>query len=270
MSTVLVALDASTGARAVLETAVRVGELTGAHVEAVHVHADPRECDDTLEALAARIGVPLKLLEPPVEPALIAAMGEPDVIVAVIGTGGAPGYGRPVGHTATSILESVDKPVVVVPPEAVSPGTMVRLLVPLEGTEASSRPVRERLVPLLVADADVVALHVFTDTTLPAMLDRPHRDLDMLGSEFLARHLPRANRIELRTGPVATWVTEVSEEYGSDLIVLSWSQSLSPGRSHVVREVLGDSHLPVLLLPIVPTDINEADAVSPPVDGDLA
>jgi len=99
-------------------------------------------------------------------------------------------HGRPGGHrrclrrprnaqrSATSrahgagILEQTDKPVVVMAPEAISPGVIRRLLLPLEGTEMSSQPVLARLLPLLVADIELVVLHVFTDATLPVMLDR--------------------------------------------------------------------------------------------------
>jgi nucleotide-binding universal stress UspA family protein len=265
MSIVLAALDTSAAARAVLETAVRIGQLTGADVEAIHVHAGPPESVDTPEPLtevAGRSEVPLRLIEGPVEPSLIAAMTAPEVLAAVIGARATPDGHRLMGRTARTLLEQADKPVVVVPPDATALGVMRRLLVPLEGTDVSSRPVLERLLPLLSADIELVVLHVFNETTLPAMLDRPYRDLDLLGKEFLTRHCPSAELIELRTGPVATRVTEVSEEHRSDLIVLSWSQNLSPERAHVVRNVLGASVLPVLLLPIAPSDIDEADAVS--------
>jgi len=154
---------------------------------------------------------------------------------------------RPATHTP-------DKPVVIVPPDAIVPSSFRRILVPLEGTEASSQPVLERLLPLLVADGEVVVLHVFTDATRPAMLDRPVRDLELLKREFLARHLPQATEIELRSGPVAMRVAEASGQHSADLIVLSWSQDSSPGRASVVREVLGASSVPVLLLPSRPLE----------------
>lgn len=150
----------------------------------------------------------------------------------------------------------------VVAPEAISPGVIRRLLLPLEGTEMSSQPVLERLLPLLVADIELVVLHIFTDATLPVMLDRPGRDLKISGREILTRHCPPANQVELRTGSVATWVAEVSEEHRANLIVLSWSQDTSPERARVVREVLGASVLPVLLPPNTPLDINETVVVS--------
>jgi nucleotide-binding universal stress UspA family protein len=249
MSIILAALDTSTAARPVMETAMRIGQLTGADVQAVHVCGGPLESVDAPESLAARSEVPFRLLEGPVGTAVLAAAGAPDVIAVVIGARATPDGRRPVGDTARRILENAVRPVVVVPPEAVSPGLIQRLLVPLEGTEVSSRPVLQRLWPLLVADIELVVLHVFTDTTLPAMLDRPEYDLEILGREFLSRHCPHASYIELRTGPVATRVAEVSEEHDTDLIVLSWSQSPAPGRARVVREVLSGSAIPVLLLP---------------------
>jgi hypothetical protein len=62
-------------------------------------------------------------------------------------------------------------------------------------------------------------------------------------------------------------VAEVSEEHRADLIVLSWSQDTSPERARVVREVLGASVLPVLLLPNTPLDINETVVVSSSQEG---
>ena len=44
-------------------------------------------------------------------------------------------------------------------------------------------------------------------------------------------------------------------QQGSDLIVLSWSQDSSAGRAHVIREVLGASSVPVLLIPVTPPEM---------------
>jgi nucleotide-binding universal stress UspA family protein len=250
MGTVLAAIDCTPAARPVLQTALRVGELTGADVEAVHVPCGTGPGAETPESLAAHCGVPCRMLEDPVEPALLDAVEVPAVVAAVLGARSTPGGRRPVGHTALHLLERASKPVVVVPPDVVSPGPIRRLLVPLEGTDASSRPVLEKLWPMIVADVELVVLHVFTQATLPRMLDRPVYDIEMLGGEFLARHLPHATCIELRPGPVAERVAEVTAERGVDLVILSWSQVSSAGRAAVVREVLGRSSVPVLLLPV--------------------
>jgi nucleotide-binding universal stress UspA family protein len=261
MRIILAALDSSAAARPVLETALGIAELTDATVQAVHVHTDSTE---TPEALAARAGVAYRLLDGPVETALLGAVGDPAVIAAVLGARGTPGGRRPAGRTALHIVERADKPVVVVPPEAVgvSPRPFRRLLVPLEGTDASSRPVDERLVPLIAAEVELVVLHVFTPDTTPRILDRPARDLQMLGDEFLARYCPNATRIELRAGPVGTHVADMCREEQADLIVLSWSQDMSAGRADVVRWTLGHSTVPVLLLPVddAPIDAHSSPA----------
>ena len=136
MSIVLAALDTTAAARPVLETAVRIGQLTGADVEALHVQRNASESFETPEWIAARMEVPFRLMEGPVEPALLDALGGPEVIAAVLGARSTRGGRRPVGNTARHILEHADKPIVIVPPDAVSPGAFQRLLLPLEGTEA--------------------------------------------------------------------------------------------------------------------------------------
>ncbi len=252
MTTVLAALDTGAAARAVLETAVRTAELTGAEPVAVHVARGPLHASvesDGLAGLAAGLGVPLRILEGPIEPSIAQAAGEPEVLALVIGARSLSTGGRPFGRTAGGILERVDAPVVVTPPEAVTPPAFRRLLLPLEGSGPSSRPVLDRLCPLLAADVELIVLHVFTDETLPAMLDRPGRDLEMLRTEFTARHFPGATRVELRSGPVADRVVEVAGRHEADLVVLSWSRAPEPGRGHVVRDVVADSPVPVLLLP---------------------
>jgi nucleotide-binding universal stress UspA family protein len=249
MTVVLAALDTSAAARPVLETALRTGQLTGSDVRAVHVRSGLASIE-RLESLAARGEVPFRVLDGPVESVLVAELGAAEVLAAVIGARATPDGRRPVGRTARHILEHTDKPVVIVPPDAMVPSSFRQILLPLEGTEASSEPILRRLLPLLVTEVELVVLHVFTSASRPTMLDHPVRDFELLGREFLARHCPKAVRIELRAGPVATRVVEASVEQGSDLIVLAWSQDSSGGRASVVQGVLGASSVPVLLLPV--------------------
>lgn len=249
MRTVLGFLDSSAAARPVLETALGIGELMGATVEAVHVQENSGE---TPAAAAERSGVHLRVVDGPVEAGLLSALAETNVIAGVLGARRTPGGRRPVGRTALHILERANKPVVVVPPEAVgvSPRPFRRLLVPLEGSEQSARPVTEDLGPLIPDDIELVVLHVFTTSTVPPILDHPEWDLPLWGDEFLTRFCPNATRIDLRTGTVGRGITEACGEGGADLIVLSWSQDASPGHAAVIRDVLAHSTVPVLLLPV--------------------
>lgn len=249
MRTVLAAIDTSAAARAVLETALGIGDLMDATVEAVHVRNGSAE---RAEALGAWSEVPVRVLRGPVAPTLLHAVAEPGVLAAVLGARATPGGRRPAGRTALHVLERAGKPVVVVPPDAVgvTPRPFKRLLVPVEGTEESSRPVAEALFPLIVGEVELVAVHVFTAATVPRVLDRRERDLQLWGGEFLARYCPNATRVEWRTGSVGGRVAEVCDEEDADMIVLTWSQHMSAGRAAVVSEVLGRSTVPVLLLPV--------------------
>lgn len=182
---------------------------------------------------------------------MLRSIDAPGVLAAIIGAKAVADDRRLLGTTARYVVERSSKPVVIVPPTLLAPSAFRRLLIPLEGTEASSRPVLEGLVPLLATDVELIVLHVFTESTQPTMLDHPWRDLEMMGREFLTRHFPRQDaRIELRPGPVGIRVAEVCNEHGADLIVLSWSQDSRAGRARVVREVLGSTNLPILLLPL--------------------
>jgi nucleotide-binding universal stress UspA family protein len=224
--------------------------LTRTGVEAFHVRSSPSDDVRLLEVLAARCDVPLRVVEGPAESALCDTLGAPEVVAAVIGARATAAGRRPVGRTALHVLEQIDKPVLVVPPNAAAPVAFRRLLVPLEGAEESSREVLEQLEFLLAADVEIIVLHVFTHGTSPALLDRPVRDLEIWGNEFLSRHYPSAATIELRQGAVARRVAEVSGEHSADLVVLSWSRNASTGRAAVVQGVLGASSVAVLLLPV--------------------
>jgi hypothetical protein len=244
---VLAALDASPAARAVLGAAVRLGRLMGVDVEAVHVGTAPPD----IAAWLPDDDVPIRFVGGAADAGLVAAVGEPSVVAAVFGARGDGAAQRPVGTTALHVLERATKPMAVVPLDMERGKTRFeRLLVPLEGDPSSSSAVLEHLCPLLADEVELVALHVFTDATMPRALDRPWRDLSLWGDEFIARHSPYAARIELRTGPVGQRVVEVSKEESADMIVLSWSRDAAPGRAAVVREVLGASRVPVLLLPV--------------------
>jgi nucleotide-binding universal stress UspA family protein len=248
MSFILAALDAGPTAQSVLDTALRMGELTSTDVEVVHVTTGDNQ---PVKLRTDRAHVPLHLIRGPLEPALLSAVEAPEVVAAVLGTKAAAGDRRLLGTTATHIIERSTKPVVIVPPDFVCPGFFRRLLIPLEGTEASTQPVLEKLFPLLAADVELIVIHVFTESTVPAMLDHPWRDLEILGKEFLTRHLPNQEAsIELRHGPAGNQVAEACDEHGADLIVLSWSQDSTAGRARVVRQILGSVKLPILLFPL--------------------
>jgi hypothetical protein len=248
MSILVAALDARAAARPVLETALRVRSLTGTDVEVVHVEEGAGEVP---RFLAADAGVPIRVVAGAVVPALLEVIGSPDVVGAVVGARGLPGGRRPVGHAALHIVEHVDKPVVVVPPDIADHACPIRrLLLPLEGTEESSRPIVERLSSFVDHELEMIVLHVFTPETMPRVLDRPVRDLQLWGDEFGARYGPSGARVEYRVGIVGDQVARVVADEAVDMVVLSWSQDVSAGHAEVVRDVVSRSTVPVLLVPV--------------------
>lgn len=250
MPIVLAAVDATPAGRPVLEMATAVAALVDATPKAINIRQDGSE---TVDALAAITDVPVRFAEGPVIETLVAAMAHPDVVIGVVGARRTLQGRRPLGSVARAIVERVSKPVVVVSPEngRMRSHTIKRLLVPLEGTEASSQSILDDLWPLVHNDdVELIVLHVLTADTVPRVLDRPARDEELMGAEFLARNCPVATGIELRNGPVASCVLDMCHESDADLVVLSWSQDSSPGHAAVVKEVLERSRAPVLLLPV--------------------
>ena len=117
------------------------------------------------------------------------------------------------------------------PREAAAASTQSRTGAPRRDPRRFIAAVLKDLEAMLGDGIEVVVLHVFTDKTLPRMVDRPVRDLELLDKEFLVRHFPRTERIELRSGSVASRGAAVAEELDADLVVLSSSQNTSRGRA---------------------------------------
>src|SRR6266545_6957066 len=175
---ILAAIDNNEAARAVLETAVEVGRLLGASVEAVHVKENGNE---TAQALAEEFGVPLRLLSMAAITTIIDALDADDVMLAVIGARGLPGGAKPAGHIALAIVERATKPVVVVPPEASGPrpGGLRRVLVPVTAHAATADATARALRLLGRSGVVVETVHVFERETTPLFLDRGERDLEL-------------------------------------------------------------------------------------------
>ena len=251
MTTLLAAIDNSAATRPVLETALRVGRLLGADVEALHVLEDGDRI--AVEASVA-FGIPLCVVHPPVTKAVLDALRRRDVIGVVIGVRGTPTGPRPAGHAALALIERAHKPVVIVPPEArARVGRPIRrVLVPFDGTSATADAVHDTVKRLAEGGSEVLALHVFGAETTPRLLDRPEHDLALWGHEFLARNCDEPGvQLHWRTGSPAECVVQAAAEADVDLVVLTWSRHLTKGRAAVVREALARSRVPVMLVPVI-------------------
>jgi nucleotide-binding universal stress UspA family protein len=262
---ILACIDASPTAQRVLETACAIRPVFGGTVEGFHV----REPSGRVPTeLAARLDVALRVVEGRATEeteeteatgaiaaiaAITNAIGARDVVAGVLGARGEPAGARPCGHVAMAVVAAVDKPIVVVPPRADGPGRpWERVLVPLDGHPASSLAVAGTLALLHAARIEVVVLHVFDDQTIPSFWDQPHHSMAAWVDELTRRHgrTTPAPTVELRTGSPADQALGVASGYDVDAIVLGWSRSFDEGRALTVCRTLGESRVPVVLLPV--------------------
>jgi nucleotide-binding universal stress UspA family protein len=204
--------------------------------------------------LAADDRVPLAELEGPPGARLAQALEDDDDAVAlVVGTRAQPHGGREIGSTALEVVTTAHKPVFAIPPELGASFAVRRMLVPLEGSLATSHAPYTALDVPGAEHVDVVILHVLEEHALPAFSDQPQHEWEAFGREFLARYSPwpvEHVRLETRVGRPDQHILPVARETDCNLIVLAWAQELAPGRASIVRETLRRGRIPVLLVPV--------------------
>jgi nucleotide-binding universal stress UspA family protein len=221
---ILAVVESYASERDVLEVAAAVAELAGAGV----VRADVREM--------RRGKRPARILT---------RCAEDDVLAAVLA-----GDQRDAA-TCWSVIRETIRPVVLVPPQAhLRRPTITRVLVPLDGTPESAKAAARTFELLHARELDVVVLHVFDETTVPRFWDQPAHSWPAWAAEFIARSgLSPDARLTVRSGQPGARVVEVAEHEHADLIALSWSQQLEPGRARTVRAAVCEATVPLLLLP---------------------
>ena len=246
MSRIVAAVDSSAAAGPVLGYAVALAEALAADVEAVHVGDGDVH---TSAAMAASHNVPYVTLdgEPSAEIAAWAAAA--DVVGVVVGARRRVN-GGPLGHLARAIADTVDKPILVVPPEAPPCDRFHTVLIAMEGTAGKARAIKAAIDLALGLDLEIVVVHVDDEDTIPSFSDQVAYEAEAYSTEFLARYLPNAPaaRLELRVGAPASEVLAVSGEVGADLVAVGWPHRGSPGRGQVAQQILDRSHVPVLLV----------------------
>jgi nucleotide-binding universal stress UspA family protein len=246
---VIAFVEDSPAAAPVVSMARVLGEIFSAAVEAVHVG---EKTGPTVRAVSRAAAVPLRLVPGEPTEAIVVEMTPTDVVAGVLGARRHPVGPRPAGHIALGVITRVNKLVAVVPPEAEVPlpGSVDRILVPLDGTDASAKAVERLCEACARSGIEILVVHVFDEETTPRFWDQPQYAAAAYSSEFLARFVKERNaRMTLRTGTPQHGVLATATREGVDLIALGWSQSLGPGRAEVVRRVLSEAPVPVLLMP---------------------
>lgn len=267
MPIVLAAINDPTAGSSVLDAARAMSVVFGASLHAVHVRSPmtPAEVPAAL-ALVDRENVPLTVLVgDPVEEIVHAASGQ-DVEIVVVGAREHPAGPAPAGHVALGVAQRTSKPVLVVPPASRlrgGTGRPAKALVPLEGTAESADAIAACMCLLAEAGVELVAVHVFDDA-VPRFWDEPAHATDAYIDEFSARWCRQPDvGVRLRSGSAPAAMMEVAEAEDVDLIVLAWSQDMSPGHARMIRSAMAGATLPVLLVPVADqTDAQDVAAGS--------
>jgi nucleotide-binding universal stress UspA family protein len=250
MKKVLAALDNSLAGKSVLASAQAFAALLDSQVEAVHVQTNGQR---TVRNMTEAAGIPLRTTTGPVVRCLVEAGEANDVVALVIGARGTSASSKPLGGQAAAVATALSKPVLIVPPDADPPQTFRRVLVPLEGSQATSLAPRWLFELPRETEIDVVALHIHDEASIPAFTDQPQHEVSAWAREFIQRYCPwgiGTVQLETRVGRIGELVPLVAEQCDCDLIALGWSQHLSSGRARVVHETIQRSHRPVLLVPV--------------------
>ena len=247
MRTVLACIDNSAAAQPVLRAALAIAPLFGAVVDAVHVAEDG---EATAGATALAVGVPLRTLHGDVVDVLASLAERADVVAVTVGARSRPTASHPVGHVALQLVERAGSPVMVVPPDAVIPDRIRRVLVAMEGTAANARNLQHAVELAAGAELELVVVHVDAESSIPSFSDQVQHETDAYASEFLARYAPGAPlaRLELRIGVPADEILSATESLRADAIAIGHRSTAGAGHGEVVREVLERSHVPVLVV----------------------
>jgi len=251
MSVLLAAVDSSAAAQPVLAVARELARLTGAEVEAVSV--DHLEAPATADAMTRAAHVRVHRRSGGVARAIQSLARERDAVAVVVGARGLPSGASPAGHVTLELVQSLDVPVAVVPPQA-TPRTIQRVLVAVEG-DGESHALRHLVRHLVHGPSlEIVALHVFEPDALPLFGDQPVLETEAWAEEFGRRALRESAhdvRVEARVGLAPRALCQAARDLEVDLVMVAWHRNLGGGHGRIVRQLLAESDVPVLLVPIV-------------------
>jgi len=246
---VVAALDATSGARAVLSVAQAISAVVSADVDAVHV-------EETVPAvpIADLVGCSVRTLPPPIESVLVEAGRAEDVIALVLGLKRSDGV-RVLGRVARAVCTRSERPIILVPPTTPIPFALRRALVPVPPDPMATTTLAGTIRLAHGVALEVTVLRVGDPTNVPLFEDQMFHETEAWAREFLARYVqlpPEAVALEFRVGDVADEILSAASDLGADLIVLGWGRDFGPRRALIVRRVLERTMTPVQLIPVLP------------------
>lgn len=249
MSRIIAAVDNSATARPVVAAATGLAPVLGAEVEAVNVGDDEGQ---TAASCAAGFRVAFRTVRGDPLTRLVALADEDDVVAFVIGQRSHPGTGA-TGHLALGLADSIDKPVLVVPPQATGHRGFRRVLIAMEGAPGRARDLKRAVALAGASELELTVVHVDDESSVPSFSDQVHHETEAYAREFLDRFAPRLVdvHLELRVGAPAEEILGLCRTASPDVVAMGWPHDHAADRGAVVRAVLERSTVPVLLVATV-------------------
>lgn len=267
---IVVPLDGSEHALAVLPVAKALSEIGGGTLHILHVAEGKPPPLELLErmglapadvrgsAVHARIGEPAS--------EILDAARETNARLIVMCTHTAPArQGQTLGSTASAVLKGAPCPVVLVHPEhRLRAWHLHRLLLPHDGTPVTSAALRPAAELALRVGAELVVLHVAAagtaapaehgSVTPPFYLDQPQHEWPAWASEFIERLASVCSLSGLRVslvlgrGSPAAEIVRVAAERSTDLIILAWRGKWAGKHAATLKAVLREASCPTMVV----------------------
>jgi len=266
---VVVPLDGSVPALAALPVAKGVAEIVEGTVRIIHVALDTSPAATLVERLGMTAAdlrgsvVDARTGDPATE--IIEAARAQQVFAIVMCTHTGASADKTLGGTALNVLKNAPCPVVLVPPERPPvPWRLGRILLPHDGSPATSAAIRPATELARKAGAELNVLHVTFpgaraageqgSLTPPRYMDQAQHEWPAWGREFLERLVSVCPldavkvRLSLACGDPTEEVLRAAIAQSSDLILLAWDGVWREPHVGIVRTVIDRLPCPVAIL----------------------
>ena len=251
----LAALDGPPAVPAIRRVAAVMGQVLELPVRSVHVVAGPGLRGEARRSALARVerGDDTEMTGRP-EDVLRALAEAPGTALTVLGTRQAcrrPG-GRRAAGTALAVAKRVTRPLLMVPAAATGWDGPRRVLTPLDGTGLTAMAAASALADIRMAETESIPLPVEGAGGVRRFWGRPGDD-DTWHGEPRAKPLDAEHAaVRLAVAPVGQQVMKAVAETESDLVVLAWGRRTRGAHGAAVLDVLSQTPVPVLLVPVAP------------------
>ncbi len=271
---ILVPLDGSAVAARAMGCAAWLARCLQARLHVLASGAGAQAADTALERLhVPREHWPLVTLHQAAEETPEAGIGAAlerlgvDLVVMSARGGSAPGDAdtdpeRLVGHVTRHVIETSQRPVVVLPPHYVEHLPWRRILVPVSGETRTDAALALALELAHALSLGVTVTHVVGSDggqahmqTLLRYQDAPHHEIRDRVEQVVARAAPMCSAAERATiedvclcrgDPAAEFARLIRDRHIS-LVVLGWHGWFMRGHARVLKALMRDIRCPVLL-----------------------